>query len=275
VALVYSAKTYPPVSIGDQLHRDYGEYYTLPITTDQTSSMQWQVANTTCDPTRGILYSYDGNDISAEYPLGLYFTAGGQVAGAVTLVLGPGLPDQLIEEGYYEPVDTSKNIYRISVTFRSSDDICSGQVFDDLPLGDRLIVNAGGISLELPTTEQEAIDGQWTKGSCFQSMGYHYFYDIAGHPNMTWEAANLLPVIVMYDQGQINAFFFASDVVQQTLADTHMWEPIPLANLLMCKNWCDSSCTFHDTSFFSTMHLYLKDYTQVNCPGGCTTSCCP
>jgi hypothetical protein len=268
------AQRYPAVSIGDQLHRDYGEYYTLPITTAQTAKMTWQVANATCDPNLGILYSYDGANIGTEYPLGLYFTAGGQVAGVGVIVVGPGLPQQLIDAGYYVPYDLHNNLYFISVTFRDAGIMCSGDIDQNYPLGDRLIINAGGLAQEVPTTEQEAIDGQWTRGSCFSSMGWHYFYDLAGHPNMTWFAKNLLPIVPMYNKGAINAFFFASDVVQQTVLDTHMWEPIPLEDTLMCENWCDSSCTFHDTTFWSTLHIYLTDYTQVTCPGGCTMGCC-
>jgi charged multivesicular body protein 7 len=261
------------VNIGDQLWRDYGEYYSLPITTTEAKSMDWKVANSTCDPNLGIQYAYDGNQVGTEYPMALYFTKGGQVAGVGTIVVGPGLPDQLINKGYYQPI--GNDLYFISVTFRDSSIMCSGKVDDSLALGDRLIINANGIAQWIPTTEQEAINGKWTKGSCFQSMGYHYFYDLVGHPNMTWYAANLLPVVPMYNNGAINAFFFASDVVQQGIADTHMWEPIPLADFLMCKNWCDSSCTWYDTSFWSTMHIYLNDYKKVNCPGDCTISCCP
>jgi len=237
--------------------------------------MSWQISNATCDPILGIQYSYTDSPVDAEYPMALYFTAGGQVAGVGTIVVGPGLPQQLIDDGYYQILDPSKNLYFISVTFRDSSIMCSGETDSSLPLGDRLIINANGIAQQLPLTEDEAISGQWTKGSCFQSMGYHYFYDLVGHPNMTWYASNLLPVVPMYYQGAINAFFFASDVVQQTTLDTHMWEPVPLADFLMCKNWCDSSCTWYDTSFWSTMHVYLKDYTTVNCPSDCTISCCP
>ena len=43
----------------------------------------------------------------------------------------------------------------------------------------------------------------------------------------------------------------------------------------MCKNFCDQHCTFHDTSLFSTLHLYFNDHTKVKCKGGCTIGCCP
>ncbi len=63
-------------------------------------------------------------------------------------------------------------------------------------------------------------------------MGTHWFRDVSQNGSMSWQAANLLPIVTMYDQespnadGAINAFFFASSVVQQSLLppSTNEWE---------------------------------------------------
>jgi len=51
--------------------------------------------------------------------------------------------------------------------------------------------------------------------------------------SMSWEAENLLPIIPMYDNGSINAIFFASTHMQQSLGDAHMWDPAPIPNEFM------------------------------------------
>ena len=109
----------------------------------------------------------------------------------------------------------------MSVGFRDNDTACGlkGNGPSSLPLGDRLIVNPAGIAHQIPVTVDDAEHQGWVKGSCFAGMGTHWFYDLAGKGEMTWEGANLLPIVTMYDQESespthtINAFFYASTVV--------------------------------------------------------------
>jgi len=67
----------------------------------------------------------------------------------------------------------------------------------------------------------------------------------------------------MYHEGRINAFFFASTDIQQTVpvGPAHQWEPVYLPNILMCKNWCNAECTFSDTvsNPLREMRLFLLD----------------
>jgi len=134
-------------------------------------------------------------------------------------------------------------------------------------------------------------------------MGFHYFLDLVRGPRMSWQAKNLMPVVPMYDPttNSLNAIFFASTVNQNSLFSSHGWEPVPLINFAMvcvplpraselrlrfctyglqCKNWCDSDCTFSDTSIWSTMHFYFNDVKELKCPSNlkCSVpgiSCCP
>jgi len=59
--------------------------------------------------------------------------------------------------------------------------MCSSTVSDD-PLGDTLIINAGKVAWPIPLTTEEATAANWSNGSCFYSMGYHYFYDLKTAP---------------------------------------------------------------------------------------------
>jgi len=265
-----AAYTVDAKSIGDRLLRDYTEYSAMPITTVLAQNSGWTLSST-CNPDRGIKATYKGSAPSTSYPISLYFTAAGQLAGIGVNIYG-NPKSQLISAGFYEPVGSSE--YFIGVFFRNSSMMCSG-IKSPLPLGDSLIINAGKIAWPIPLTTDDALSKNWSNGSCFYSMGYHWFYDLKTAPVMSWEAANLLPIVPMYNNGEINAFFFTTTEVQQSLFSSNMWDGIPLLDFLMCKNWCDPDCTFEDTSTWSTMHIYLKDYTQATCPGDCTISCCP
>jgi len=257
------------VSIGDRLFRTYTDYVPLPTTIVAAVAAGW---NTTglCDPDLGVAYNFKDFGPTVDAPMTLYFTQAGQAAGVGVDVYGD-LPANLIGLGFWESVDDAQ--YHITVSFRDPSEMCSSMPSSNI-LGDRLIINADGIGFEIPTTESGAIGGNWHKGSCFSGMGHHWFYDVSTAPEMSWKAENLLPVIAMYN-GSINAIFFASTSVQQGVFDAHWWEPVPLINALMCKNTCDSDCTFSGTTFWSTFHVYLRDYTQVTCAGGCTIGCCP
>jgi len=263
VSLTYSQ------SIGDRLLRDYTDYYALPITVDEAKSSGWEAVSSDCNDALGIPFAQGGSATSSN-PVTLFFTSAGQVSGIGVNYYGTP-PSNLINSGYWQYL--ADGVYFLSMSFRSSD-VCSGST-SPVNLGDQLVINANSTAIAIPLTEEDAINNNWTKGSCFSGMGYHYFYDLSTAPVMSWEAANLLPIVPMYFNGSINAFFFASSVVQQGLTGAHWWDPVFLLDFLMCKNWCDSSCTWHDTSAWSTFHVYLKDYTQVTCPAGCTISCCP
>ena len=279
--IVPSAKATGPFSIGDRLARAYTVYRQQPITTeDATSSGFAPVNNSYCQPNLGIAYAKGGKPSERE-PVMLYFTASGHISGVGTLVFG-SVESSLLKSGYF--VQTGSSTFKISVAFRNASIMC----IPDVPpvtgsIGDRLVVNPSGIAHSIPVTRDTAIAGKFHRGSCFSGMGTHYFYDLESAPKMSWKSENLLPVVPMYNEaGIINAIFFASSTRQQTLfpPSANDWEPVPLPNAAMCKNWCDSDCTFSGTSIWSTMHFYFRDYRKVTCPptSKCSfkgVSCCP
>jgi len=281
-ASIASVSGYQRLSLGDRLERDYTEYYSLPIDADSAKAAGWVPLNTTCEAPLGVTWAQSSKGATESQPILLYFTPGGQITGAGALYRG-SYPDNLVNNGYLQPVpgNDDGSEWFVTVTFRSPEDVCSSGSLA-LPLGDRLVLNANTIAQEIPLTPQEAGAAGWVAGSCFSGMGTHWFLDVSQNGSMSWEAANLFPIVTMYNEetptatGTINAFFFASSIVQQSLLppSTNEWEPIPLPNILMCKNFCDSSCHFSDTSFYSTLHLYMNDRTAVSCNGGCTIGCC-
>jgi len=259
-----------PLSIGDRLVRTYTVYVPLPITVTDAKAAGWQT-NGVCDNATGIAYNFNGIGPSVSYPLTLYFTSGGQVAGAGVEVYGELLP-KLVAAGFWTVVKA--NQYHITLAFREPSEMCSGSVSPNV-LGDRLLINPNKLNYRIPVIESELIAANWHKGSCFAGMGHHWFYDIESAPKMSWQAQNLLPIVPMFDNGNINAIFFASSSVQQGLFDAHTWEPIPLLNSLFCQNTCDKDCTFEGTSAWSTYHIYFRDRSAVTCNGGCEMACCP
>jgi len=270
---------FPPVSLGNALFHSYNAFDSLPITTASANSSGWVQNSTTCDPNLGIRWTQEIDGTLVTNPISLFFTPAGQLAGIGVTYYG-NVFQNLVNQGYLQSLGMQQGYpaYFISVTFRNSSSICSTQTLSE-EVGDTLIVNANSIAVNLPLTNVEASQSNWFRGSCFQYMGTHYFYDLQSAPNMTWVGANLLPIVLMYNgnaNGVINAFFFASgDSIQQGILNTDQWDVLPLPDILMCLNWCSSACTFNDTSFWSTMHIFTSTYPGVSCPGGCDTHCCP
>lgn len=212
----------------------------------------------------------------------MYFTAAGEVAGVGVDVFASHLdddpPEKLRVAGYWKPsvsFETGKPFahqYHLSVSFREPSIMCNPTP-TGVPLGDRLVINQDTIAKEVPATEAQAVADGFVRGSCFKTMGVHYFKDLSS-ANMSWYAENLMPITPMYFQGKINAFLFASWYPQEGIS-TNWWEPMALPDFAMCKNFCDSRCTFHYTHRWSTMHIYLQDHHAATCDNGCELACCP
>eukprot|EP01116_Phalansterium_solitarium_P004187 TRINITY_DN150_c0_g1_i1.p2 TRINITY_DN150_c0_g1~~TRINITY_DN150_c0_g1_i1.p2 ORF type:complete len:278 (+),score=86.93 TRINITY_DN150_c0_g1_i1:73-906(+) len=259
------------ISIGDRLLNGYTEYSPMPTNVASAKKAGWSVYNKTCDPNLGIPWSAQPGGPVDSYPITLYFTSGGQIAGIGVTAYGD-LPQNLIDLGFWQQVDDG--VFTISVTFRTSG-LCDGSHSPDV-LGQNMTVNANSIAFPLPTTSDDATANSWIRGSCISTMGTHYFYDVSTPGTMSYVAANLLPVVTMFNDTTINAIFFASPIVQQGLLSRNGWDGLPLPDLAMCYNWCDSKCTWSDTDFWSTMHIFMNDYTTVLCDGGnCDFHCCP
>jgi len=264
ITLVLALASAQNISLGNALFRSAGVTAALPLNVSSAVALGW-VSYTACSPSLGTGYAYKGRPTSS-YPVTLYYTAGGYLAGIGTDAFGNVEPN-LISRKYWQVVDAQAKQYRAKVTFRQPGDLCVRKVVYPL-LGDRLILNADTIAMNLPVTDMEATSQKWTKGSCIQGMGTHWAYDVTSAPSMSWEDSNLLPVVTMYYRGQISAMFFNVPFRQQSILppDNNMWDVVPIPSFLMCKNWCDSSCDWN-TVFWATMHIffYHPDYLTCSC----------
>jgi len=273
---------------GSKMERSFTEYVDLPLGESALSAAGW-TKSTKCDPVIGYMWTQKGPAATKSEPLVLYTTEAGQMSGVGVHIYGElPKPQQRWITGPPRS-EPGQNGYRIDVAFRKGSIVCSGASSDAL-IGDTLIVNPGAMEGESPSdaefkelslnqTGAEATG--WHRGSCFDGMGTHSFFDTSVASDvMSWKAENLFPVVAMYHEGAINAIFFASWVVQQDMWSANEWEPVPLWDWAMCKNTCDQDCTFEGTHAWSTLHVYFRDHNDVKCdpllecmvPG---VSCCP
>lgn len=265
-----SSLAFSPYPIGDQVAYSYNAFRSMPITKAAALAAGWKFSDT-CSAVHGFTATLSAGGATESEPVTLHFNGAGQLSGIGMTIYGTGVSPLLVERGFLTPI--SNSVHRIAVVFRTHD-LCLTTPSPN-PLGNVLLVNPDTINFSLPVIEREAQSAAWTQGSCFADMGTHYFYDLVSAPKMSWVSANMLPIVPMYHDGFINAIFFASNVVQQSLFSSQMWDRVALPDVLMCKNWCDSNCTFSDTNFWSTGHFFFRNYSQVTCPGGCSIGCCP
>jgi len=159
--------------------------------------------------------------------------------------------------------------YFMSVSFRPNlggNGLCdTHKVYSEL-IGTQVAVNQDSLNLPLPLTDTEAKAENWTDGSCIYEMGTHWSYDLATAPNMQWNASTLLPVVTMYNDGNLSAFFFTTSNVQYS-EPFGPWEG-PIFASLMCLNWCQSSCSFNVPAF-STLHFFVTNPQLNQCPHRC------
>jgi len=227
---------------------------------------------TECNPALGIGYTQVTNGYpSKDYPITLFYSAEGQISGLGMTHFGAPLSSLT---NYWQPLNDGTNNAFMSASFRAESlGLCDPNAYQNLPLGDQVVINQGTLNLEIPLTDSDATSAEYTSGACISEMGTHWSYDLQTAPVMSWIAANLQPVVPMYENGSLVAFFFTTSNTQMPWP-IGQWE-VTIPSVLMCENWCDSSCDW-DVSFWSTLHFFLDDYTQNICSGNCNLfHCCP
>jgi len=247
--------------IGDgSLYRTFGIYAALPMNSYDAINQGW-TNYTDCDPNLGVGFSYSSGGPDQLNPITLYMSAGGQIAGLSNTHYGQ--PDN----DYWLATDDGNWI--LSISFRPNDaNLCDPEYKYNEPLGVQVVLNQGSEpSIAIPLDEQDAISADFTEGGCIGNMGTHWSLDLATAPYMSWVAANLLPIMPMYHNGQIDAVLFNTPNVQVGSEPLGPWEP-PLVEALMCYNWCNDTCTWSN-DWWNTMHIFFTDYTQNTCAQHC------
>jgi len=246
--------------IGDRLDHTAIIYSSLPLNTNDASNQGWSAMGN-CSENFGIPYAYEGAP-SHGNPIIVYFNSGGQISGVAMEHFGD--PISSLEDFWIPNEDGN---YRLSVSFRSPQGMCQGETFEET-IGTQLVINQGTQNISVPLTSAGAEEAEYTNGSCIGGMGRHWSYDLSSAPIMSWQSANLQPIVAMYnlDTGNLSAFFFTTTNVQRSWP-LGPWEG-PFLSALMCKNWCDSSCSW-DATWFSTLHFFITDPSLNSCPSRC------
>eukprot|EP00122_Pirum_gemmata_P017309 Pgem_evm1s16201 len=218
----------------------FTKYDAMPLTMQEAVSVGYEVDQrlveetqngNVCDPNIGIPFTH-GN--SKNNPYVLYYTNQGQLSGLGTRVHDYVMP-KLLDLQYFQQVSNAEYLIQVSTRyFENGADMCSGEIDENEPIGNQIVVQPNGANDRIPIEESsEMLQNNYRKGSCFDGMGFHYFKDLATPDNtMSWVAENLMPVVPMYHEGKINAIFFASAYRQQSFIPgfNNGWEPIPLVN---------------------------------------------
>jgi len=252
------------ISNYNQLYRTFLIFDEMPLTVPAAQAAGWsQVTGTTCDNTLGGI-PYTNGGIYDDNSGFLYFTAGGQISGFGARLYSDSVPQNLVPD-FWVPVDGYSNTYDISLIFRNSSVLCSGDVIKNEVLGSHISINN---KIPIPENSLLATAVGWVEGNCISRMGIHYAYDLNAPGKMSWNSSSLVPVMPMY--GPIDRQLKAILINTPTWQDTEPvgeWEG-PFTNGLFCYNWCSSSdCTFSPSSVWSTMHWLFTDYSIVNCTG--------
>jgi len=115
----------------------------------------------------------------------------------------------------------SNKSYVLTAYFVDPDIICttgrSKSDYDTQKAGNALYIQNGLNPLKdyikVPLYENETIANKWFKGSCFTSMGSHYWHDIS--KDMSCD--KLLPVFLVFNSGKLTGFGWAiQDKVQSS-----------------------------------------------------------
>jgi len=267
--------------LGDGLWRTFGHQTELPITSAKAIADKW-VAVSGCEKDLGILYAKAKSGPTEKHPLGLRFTASGQLAGVQATVFGSNsfgdaAQQNLIDSGFWKPTANATKTWHMDVSFRAPESMCSTSAPTDELVGDRVVINQDTLKRSIPLTSKQAVAESWTVGSCMASMGWHHFYDLKTAPKQSFQEDQILPIVPMYnpdETGVLNAFFFTSPVSQPGSGAQYLlngaadWESPALVEKAMCLNWCDESCSF-TTSSWATMHIYLSSqWKTLTCPNG-------
>jgi hypothetical protein len=271
------------ISLGSRLDRQYTGYVAQPLTAVDARSAGWfpmefnAAPSDKCNRHVGSPWVFNKatpGTLSQDHPVILFYSAAGQISGIAVAIMGADggshaeWTEAMRVRGYlsnvYPTQPDGTPIDTITVGLRDvlpDRDLCDERTVFTEVLGTTLILNPAGpsnLKLEIPLSVDAANAEGYRRGSCFNGMGFHHFKDWkAENGTMSWKAANLVPVVPMYDleNGSINAIFFASAIVQQSIFPPaeNEWEPVPLPNELMCGNFCDADCTFAGTIAWSTM----------------------
>jgi len=247
-------------TLGDRLDVTWPKFSGLPVTTADSVKDGWSNLDSTCGEF-GIRQRLNG-----DHGLTLMFNNQGHLAGVqasaadITNTNWEHFPDII------EVVD---GLYTVSVYFEEPSTICSSGNGDKKSIGDRLLLRSlsGKVYNDLPIVEDNVPHGEtdlWDLGSCFVSMGTHYW----GNISTTMDCTYFYPVGLMYTRGSLRTFLFALGSIVGDSESSPRWEHPPQDKLnLFFRSDNFPTCLKDDGMAFSTMHFFTYNPIWNNCIG--------
>jgi len=252
--------------IGDMMIRSFGfpKPNVLPLDKNTLEKMGWHMKNKECDLEHGFVWSAHPDGPRKDSPLTIHTSKAGQVAGiGLRLFNAATIEKNLVTKSYWMRTKDEKE-YDIVIMFRGKG-LCDSDDKTDKVLGDSLVINPKQIAERVPLTEKEATQSNYTRGSCWQTMGTHYAKDLSGQ--MSWTGDNMMPVMPFYDQkGDVHGILFATTQIQHSEKSSNWWDVYPLPPERWCVNFCDEKCYENNFDNYSTMHIYFNNPMKVQCP---------
>lgn len=302
-----------PLTLGG-LSRQYPKFNSLPRSEAQLLTNGWTKRSANCDPRMGYLWT---KGKSVAEPLAIYTDNVGDLSGMAIMVTGQlqasknerwfqPIPSHLCPSGVtcdQSPDDSTpkRKGHFLELAFKNGN-ACSaaGAPLGKLTFTQDLVVNpdVSGKSFTIPLSEPAAAQSGWVRGSCFDTMGWHYGKEDRTDGKLSSSASELYPVVPMYwnyqapstwGSGSLRAFFFTVPGEQATIStakkwysffnaisplpkrNANGWEGTPLSAKSMSFNFCERPSFDWDfsgtgQSKMSTMHLFGGDPLKVQCP---------
>jgi hypothetical protein len=272
--------------LGDELGSDHMERTfkvgaPLPIGEPALKAAGWH-KSAACVPGMGFQWTEDERGPVQKQPLALYTTKGGAMSGLSVQITGEPAAVPL-KKNFFTKVgeknDKGYKTFTQEVSTREGDPCTSDDASGDL--GNQVVVAPNGAAKQI-SLEEADVEAESRRGSCFDGMGWHRFYDLTtmSSQDVSWDRDNMMPVVPMYHDGKLNAIFFLTFNIQQGFFGANEWEPIPLPRPAFCLNACHENGCTKKSGTASTFHVYFNDPKTVVCDKSlkCVMdglSCCP
>jgi hypothetical protein len=275
-----------------------------PVTTAATEGTEWtKVADEPCNPQLGEAYRKNGGNRTSKSPATLYFTpAVGDTPGVLSGISVDyyGYVEKNLVGSYFGDEQTAAGgtFRTLSLALRDYNkyDLCDTTApLENIGL-DKVTVAPNLIAENIPINEHdEELQTGWEEGSCMFGMGTHWAKDVVGGNHMTYEAANMVPLVPMYnfETGDLQAVFFYATDTKQTFpvdkctydfknptqpcakGELNEWDNNPglvqpnTGVFYACSNFCREDCNFtgSPTEQYTTMHFMFTDTSKEFCGG--------